>query len=103
MKSVTFALILCSMLACTSQRPPIQTAPIIEIQEKIVKSPCIISIKPVESAILPIYPPYDPENPKEWAVKVREIYKKREALRDEEIKTLRDQIYKHNSLRPLCS
>lgn len=65
--------------------------------------PCIVEVSPLPEMWLPFYPPFDPEDPKEWALQVEQIAKQREALLKARVEALNYQITEHNRLEPKCS
>lgn len=64
--------------------------------------PCIVKVSPLPDMWLPSYPPFNAEDPKEWALQVEQIAKQREAMLKARVDALNYQITEHNKLEPKC-
>lgn len=76
--------------------------PQVEIQEVNVPQPCVVTIEELPPLALPEYPPFNADDPKEWALQVEQIDKQREALLNARIDALNFKIAEHNKLEPRC-
>lgn len=77
--------------------------PQIEYQEVAVPQPCVVGIEPLKTLELPQYPPFDPNDPKEWALQVEKVAKQREAMLQARVNALTFKIDEHNKLEPKCA
>lgn len=102
---VTLGILLALSVACGSARTiPGPTA--YEVQEKLVPSPCIISISVLPPVELEVSPKFDPafteKERKAWAAEVKDVEKRNNARYEAAIEARDKQIAKHNGLEPQC-
>jgi len=95
---LVFSVWYCS--GCASQPVCI---PEIQIQEVLVETQCAIRIEPVVCAEEIAFPPFDPADPKAWALEVQEIDTQNKVNAKACEEALRLQIAEHNRSEIMCN
>jgi len=92
--------VLIALMGCTSTVPCI---PKVEIQEKLVEVPCFVHSREIPEPYVQEFPPFNEDNPKDWALEVSRIERENKINALAYQKALRMQIASLNTREPKCS